>query len=376
LQKGVLKITIGSMAVGVILVNQSLAMNPTGNNSLFNYTGAGLGGTEEQITESGLINTINYYVGLSSRKEYVGFESSLIPPDSEINNTQDTNTFDPSEDVAIVIINNNSLVASANFSEGAAAVDTVKRGVFVYEVKPGDTPSAIADEFGISTETMLWANNLDLSSATRIKPGDRLVILPVSGVRHTIAKGETIASITKKYSANKEEILAYNSIKEGDILETGSVLIIPDGKMPVPPAPRKPKAVLASVAKNNEDLANLKNINTVAGDTHSPADGRRFPWGQCTYYVATRRYVPWNGDAKNWLTNARAYGFRTGSTPVAGAIMVTSENKRYGHVVYVEAVSDDKVTVSEMNFVGKGIKSVRVISASSPIIRGYIYNQE
>lgn len=366
------------MAVGVILVNQSLAMNPTGNNSLFNYSGSGLGGSETQITESGLINTINYYVGLSSKKEYVGIESSLIPLDSEINNTADSSADYAADDVAIVIVNNNSLVASANFSdENAGPANTpARKGVFVYEVKPGDTPSAIADEFGISTETMLWANNLDLSSATRIKPGDKLVILPVSGVRHTIKKGETIASISKKYSANKTEILAYNSIKETDILETGSVLIIPDGKMPAPPAPAKPKAVLASVSKNNEDLANLKNINTLAGDTRSPADGRRFPWGQCTYYVAIRRYVPWNGDAKNWLTNARAYGFKTGSTPVAGAIIVTGENRRYGHVAYVEAVNDDKVTISEMNFVGKGIKSVRVISANSSIIRGYIYGQE
>lgn len=362
------------MAIGVILVNQGLAMNPAGNNSLFNYTGFGLGGSEEQFTESGLIDTINYYVGLSSRKEYVGFDASLIPPDSELNSATDPGTDAFPEDEAIVIINNNSLIASANFTE---SVDTKRREVFVYEVKSGDTPSAIADSFGISTNTMLWANNLDLSSATKIKPGDKLVILPISGVRHVIKKGETVATITKKYSANKEEILAYNALKEGDALEVDSILIIPDGKMPAPPAPKRPKAVLASISKNNEDLNNLNNINTVAGDDYSPAQGRRFPWGQCTYYVAIRRYVPWNGHAKYWLINARSYGFKTGSTPVPGAIVVTAENPRYGHVAYVEAVSDDgKITVSEMNFVGVGIKSVRVISVSNSVIRGYIYDKE
>lgn len=348
-------------------------MSHQGNNGLFNYTGSGLGGAEEQITESGLIGAINYYIGLASKKEYVGFDASLIPPDSEINSTADSDTDIFSEDEAIVIINNNSLIASANFSESANAK---KREIFVYEVKPGDTPSAIADEFGISTNTMLWANNLDLSSATKIKPGDKLVILPISGVRHVIKKGETIAAISKKYSANKEEILAYNSLKEKDILETDSILIIPDGKMPAPPATKKAKTVLASVSKNNGDLNNLNNINTVAGDDYSPAQGRRFPWGQCTYYAAIRRYVPWNGHAKYWLANARAYGFKTGSVPQAGAIVVTTENPRYGHVAYVEAVSDGKITVSEMNFVGLGIKSVRVISAASSIIRGYIYNQK
>lgn len=374
------------MTIGVILVNQSLAMNPQGNNSLFNYTGSGLGGSDEQITESGLISTINYFVGLSSKKEYVGFDSPLIPPDSEITSATDSNTDIFSEDEAIVIINNNSLIASANFSESANAK---RREIFVYEVKSGDTPSAIADSFGISTNTMLWANNLDLSSATKIKPGDKLVILPISGVRHVIKKGETIAAITKKYSADKEEVLAYNSLKDGDVLETGSVLIIPDGKMPAPPAPARPKTTLAYI-DNNANKSNAKGVyryvtndqynnpNIEAGDTHPPVHGRLFPWGQCTYYVALRRYVPWNGDAKNWIRNAKAYGFKTGNTPKVGAIVATAENPRYGHVAYVESVSDDgsKITVSEMNFVGLGIKSVRVISVNNPVIRGYIYDKE
>lgn len=374
------------MAFGVILINQSLAMNPAGDNSLFNYAGSGLGGSEEQITESGLINTINYYVGLSSKKEYVGFDAPLIPPDSEIANTIDSNTDNFSEDTAIVIINNNSLIASANFSESA---NSARKKILVYEVKPGDTPSSIADSFGISTNTMLWANNLNLSSATRIQPGDKLVILPISGVRHVIKKGETTAAIAKKYSADLKETLAYNSLGEGNILETGSVLIIPNGRMPAPPAPARAKVTLAYLDLNankpgakgvyryvTDDQYNNPNIE--AGDEHSPAHGRLFPWGQCTYYVALRRYVPWNGDAKNWIRNAKAYGFKTGNTPKVGAIVATSENPRYGHVAYVEAVSaeGDRITVSEMNFVGLGIKSIRVISTANPVIRGYIYDQE
>lgn len=374
------------MAIGVILVNQSVAMNPAGNNSLFNYTGIGLGGSEKQITQSGLIGTINYYVGISSRKEYVGFNASLIPPDSEINNAPDSSIYNYEEDEAIVIINNSSLIASANFAESPAEK---RKDAVVYEVKPGDTPSSIADSFGITTNTMLWANNLDLSSATKIKPGDKLIILPVSGVRHVIKKGETIASITKKYSANKEEILAYNSLKESDKLEIDAILIIPDGKMPVPPAPARPKTTLAYIS-NNANKATAKGVyryvtndqynspNIEAKDSHPPVHGRLFPWGQCTYYVALRRYVPWNGDAKNWIKNAKAYGFKTGSNPQVGAIIATAENPRYGHVAYVEAVSEDgsKITISEMNFVGLGIKSVRVISATNPVIRGYIYDKE
>lgn len=368
------------MAIGAILANQALAIGPLGTNGLFNYTGYVLGGSENNITESGLTDTITYYAGLSSKKEYVGFDAPLIPPDSEISVNSDSSIDNNTEDEALVIINNNSLIASTHFSETAA-----KREIFVYEVKSGDTPSAIADFFGISTNTLLWANNLDLNSATRIKPGDKLVILPISGVRHVIKKGETIATITKKYAADKKEVLSYNSLKEDAALEIGSILIIPDGKMPAPPKPARPKVTLAYTVSDATGQSGVyryvtdeqfNSVNTEAGDDHPPVHGRRFIWGQCTYYVALRRYVPWSGDAKYWLKNARAFGYKTGSVPVVGAIVATAENPRYGHVAYVEAVDGDKITVSEMNFVGAGIKSTRVISVNNPVIRGYIYDKE
>src|SRR5215471_1229233 len=70
------------------------------------------------------------------------------------------------------------------------------------------------------------------------------------------------------------------------------------------------------------------------------ASGNHFPWGWCTWYVASRRYVPWNGNAGTWLWGARAFGFPTGSTPRVGAIMVTAESI-WGHVAYVESVASN-----------------------------------
>ncbi len=52
--------------------------------------------------------------------------------------------------------------------------------IIEYTVKKGDTLSEIAEEHSVSTKTLLWAN--DLSNANSIRPGDTLVILPVSSV--------------------------------------------------------------------------------------------------------------------------------------------------------------------------------------------------
>jgi surface antigen len=98
-----------------------------------------------------------------------------------------------------------------------------------------------------------------------------------------------------------------------------------------------------------------------------------FPYGYCTYYVSQKRTVTWSGNAGTWLSGAKSTGTETGKTPKAGAIMVTSEGGKTGHVAYVEKVDGDQVTISEMNFKGYGITSSRTIAASSKFIKGYIY---
>ncbi len=103
------------------------------------------------------------------------------------------------------------------------------------------------------------------------------------------------------------------------------------------------------------------------------ASGHRFPYGYCTYYVSSRRTIPWPGNAITWLSGARSYGFATGDTPQAGAIIVTSEGGWTGHVAMVDTVNGDSITISEMNYSGWGVISSRTISTSYRAILGYIY---
>ena len=99
--------------------------------------------------------------------------------------------------------------------------------------------------------------------------------------------------------------------------------------------------------------------------------GNTYDWGNCTWYVASRRNVPSNwGNAKNWFAGAQAAGWATGYSPRAGAIGV-SFNGWAGHVVYVESVNNDgSINVSEMNVNGLGVKDYSTYSASSFV---YIY---
>lgn len=112
--------------------------------------------------------------------------------------------------------------------------------ISVYSVRTGDTLSEIADMFGVSVNTIIWANNLH--GVGDIHVGDTLVILPVSGVERTIVKGDTLKSIAKKYSADADEIAQFNGLDPENALEIGSTIIIPGAEIaPVaPPAKKSP----------------------------------------------------------------------------------------------------------------------------------------
>ncbi len=96
-----------------------------------------------------------------------------------------------------------------------------------YTVADGDTLSSIANRFGVSTNTIRWANNLGAKGT--IKEGQSLVILPVTGVKHKVAKGDTIANLAKKYRADARDIAEFNGMEVTDGLRAGETIIIPDG---------------------------------------------------------------------------------------------------------------------------------------------------
>lgn len=113
----------------------------------------------------------------------------------------------------------------------------------------------------------------------------------------------------------------------------------------------------------------------VAASSPNGAWPNHFAYGYCTWYVATKRYVPWFGNAIQWWPNARAYGYPEGQAPAVGAIMVTRESY-WGHVAYVEAVSGDgSWTVSEMNYVGWNVVSRRTLRPGQAPVVGFIYNK-
>ncbi len=238
-------------------------------------------------------------------------------------------------------------------------------GVIIYEVKEGDTVSSIAEDHKISVNTIRWANEID--DLDSIMPGDKIFILPVSGLSYTVKKGDTLDDIAKEYKAQKEQIIAFNDLPANGEIEKGQELMIPGGEKEIEVQIQDTSSSMGIAAREYESFQSVgKKLSGKAGTGH------KFPYGYCTWYVSQRKYVPWGGNAGTWLYNARSMGYSTGKKPQAGAIIVTSESW-WGHVGIVEKVSGSTITISEMNHQGWGVKSTRTLNTKNRVIKGYIY---
>lgn len=116
--------------------------------------------------------------------------------------------------------------------------DKVRDKIMNYTVSPGDTIKSIANKFGVSEDTLRWQNDL---KGDKIKIGESLQILPVTGVSHKVQKGDTVYSIAKKYDSDPQAIVdfPFNTFANDETFELaiGQVIIVPDGVMPSAAAP-------------------------------------------------------------------------------------------------------------------------------------------
>jgi LysM repeat protein len=133
-----------------------------------------------------------------------------------------------------IIVEDGALVPQ-NVSEDEEVNSRTANGeISVYVVREGDTLSQIAEMFDVSANTILWAN--DITKASLIQPGDTLVILPITGIRHVVKGGDTISTIAEKYDSDIEEILSYNQLASADGISVGNIVVVPNGVMAAPAA--------------------------------------------------------------------------------------------------------------------------------------------
>jgi murein DD-endopeptidase MepM/ murein hydrolase activator NlpD len=158
---------------------------------------------------------------------------------------------------------------NASFFFGAspsiAGDPTPRNEIKKHKVKKGDTFSSVAAQFGITLET-LRGSNMDVK---KIRIGQELTILPVSGTLYTVRGEDTIEKIADRFGVDGELIKKYNPTYIKSIQNPGTTLVLPNTKKELVVAIQDPK---------KESLVDLGNYFLL------PAKG--WNWGKLHEYNA------------------------------------------------------------------------------------------
>lgn len=210
--------------------------------------------------------------------------------------------------------------------------------ISVYEVREGDTLDSISKLFGVSVNTIKWANDLKNNS---VKIGTQLTILPVSGISHTVQSGDTISSIAKRYKASADEIISFNDLEDKKI-NIGMRIIIPDGEMPLD--------ILNSKTKSKQSVQNSK-LPEYTGYFIRPTVGirtRGVKPGHKGVDIANKIGTPIYAAASGKVIVADDYGYNGGFGKYVVISHPNGSQTLYGHLSAVETYVGEFVEQGEI----------------------------
>ncbi len=222
----------------------------------------------------------------------------------------------------------------------------IRGEVVKYTVEKGDTVSSIAKKFGISEDTIRWAND---KTGDSLSIGEELDILPVTGIAHKVSSGESVYTIAKKYDTNPQKIVdwQFNEFANAETftLVAGQILIVPDGI--------KPSAQPLYVAKRQVQVVSGPVPVAGGGFTYPLRGGlsQYFSWGHpgidITAPIGTPIYAAHNGTVTSVSTGTYDGGFGNNVYVSNGAGVVS----HYAHLGGVN-ISAGQAVVGGQTVVG------------------------
>ncbi|MFA5075978.1 MAG: peptidoglycan DD-metalloendopeptidase family protein [Patescibacteria group bacterium] len=191
-----------------------------------------VGGQELGLVEESIDNS----PAGSNISSYLGYESGVTSNTPKFSNQGEI------QDITATTQGGTALI-KPEISPGNETAGPARAASETYTVQQGDTIGSIAEKFGISVNTVLWENKL--TERSYIRPGDKLTILPVSGIKHKVVRGENINKIAQLYGIEVAQVMIANDLDVNSSLSIGQELIIPGGKK-LPVYAPTPKPVVRS----------------------------------------------------------------------------------------------------------------------------------
>ena len=136
--------------------------------------------------------------------------------------------------------------------------DLEKRGVVTHTVADGETIESILKKYGftgVTVDQVRWSNGM---KAATLEAGQKIYIPSVPGIVYKTKEGDTYDGIASKYESNVEEIIARNDLELTSI-SAGMVLLLPNGTLPEKERPEyvapKPKTTPSSSSSSRSSYS-------------------------------------------------------------------------------------------------------------------------
>ncbi len=161
-----------------------------------------------------------------------GFESDAVPVvfDDDANSLAEVFAAETPE---LASLSDDAATLEAADSSSSVTEHVFEPAVLTYQtyrVKKGDMIGFIADDFDVTSDTIISINNIKQSRL--IQPGQYLKIPSMPGILYTVrTDGETPATIAKKYDVDADKCALVNSTTVEASLSAGTSIFVPDAAL-------------------------------------------------------------------------------------------------------------------------------------------------
>ncbi|RLC37450.1 hypothetical protein DRH29_01840 [candidate division Kazan bacterium] len=186
-----------------------------------------------------------------------------------------------------------------------------RRETIIYTVKEGESVASVASDFGLSVDTIKYANKL---SGNSLKVGQELKIPAVDGVFIAVRKNDTLSTIASRYHVSVDDIVKYNKINREDPIFSGQEILVPGVVAPKTSGGRYVPS---------GDVANLPAFNPLSGSGQFV-----WPTSTHTHFISQGYYYRHKAIDLNRLNGWGIYASAAG--------IVRTYTGRYGYGNYID----------------------------------------
>lgn len=215
-----------------------------------------------------------------------------------------------------------------------------------YTVARGDSVFAIAENYNITPETLLWANYDSLQdNPHNLKPGIDLNVPPTDGIYYQWNDGDTLESVANEFNAEVDDILGWpgNDIDlTNPTVEPGSWVMVPGGEREFV------QWLIPTVATGSSGTSGTSGSSCPGGAVGSGG----FVWPADNHFLSGNDY--WSGHLAIDIAagqGAPVYAADSGVVTMAQG----GDNYGYGNVIQIDHGNGYSTLYAHLSVIGVGV---------------------